>query len=146
LVSHWRIAAPAERVWVALNDAEAWPRWWPGVRSVQTLSAGGVDGQGSLRRVAWGTSLPSDLIVVIESIEVLRPERLRGRWRGPLRGEGLWLLQPAGLFTDVTCVCRVELRPSWMRWLAPLLRWRHAAAMRAGAAGLARHLGAAAVS
>jgi len=147
LVSHWRIAAPVEAVWAALADAETWPRWWPYVRSVRTLRAGGADGLGSVRRIEWATRLPYELVIEVEAVESLRPQRLRGRSRGQLDGEGIWLLRAEGRYTDVTYVWRVQLAKRWMRWLAPLLaplfRWNHAGVMRAGGQGLARHLGAA---
>ncbi len=145
LVSHWRLRAPRERVWQALTHPEDWPRWWPFVRAVHTLRPGDDDGLGSVRRIEWATRLPYDLVIEVEAVEVLRQERLRARSRGQLRGEGLWLLQHADGFTDVTYVWRVSLERPWMRLLAPLLaplfRWNHAAVMRAGQAGLARHLG-----
>jgi uncharacterized protein YndB with AHSA1/START domain len=147
LVSHWRIAAPVERVWSALVEPEAWPRWWPDVREVRTLERGRADGLGSVLRIAWRTRLPYRLCIDVEAIEVVRHERLRARARGELRGEGLWLLRAEGACTDVTYVWRVELAKPWMRLLAPLLaplfRWSHAAVMRAGGNGLARHLGVA---
>lgn len=145
LVSHWRIDAPVERVWAALTEPESWPRWWPYVRSVRLLKVGGADGVGSVRRIEWATRLPYDLVVEVEAIESLKHERLRGRSRGQLRGEGLWLLRSDGGSTDVTYVWRVELVQPWMRWLAPLLapvfRWNHRGVMRAGGLGLAGHLG-----
>lgn len=144
LVSHWRLLAPRDRVWSALTRPDQWPRWWPQVRRVQTLRAGGVDGVGSVRRFDWATRLPYGITVDIEVLDVLPMEQLRGRSRGPLSGEGIWLLREDGPHTDVTYVWRVTLQPGWMRWLAPLLaplfRWNHAAVMRAGGAGLARHL------
>jgi uncharacterized protein YndB with AHSA1/START domain len=144
LVSHWRIAAPADRVWAALTAVPAWPDWWPGVRSVQTLRAGDAQGLGSVQRIRWATRLPYDLVIEIEAIECLPPERLRGRSSGQLQGEGIWLLSEAEQGTDVTYVWRVQLTRPWMRWLAPLLaplfRWNHESVMRAGGAGLARHL------
>ncbi len=147
LVSHWRIAAPRERVWEALTHPEDWPRWWPFVRSVRTLRAGDAEGLGSLRRIEWATRLPYRLVIEVEAVEVLRQERLRARSSGQLRGEGLWLLDGDDRFTDVTYVWRVTLEQRWMRLLAPLLapgfRWNHAAVMRAGHTGLARFLGAA---
>lgn len=146
LVSHWHIEAPVGRVWAALTDVETWPRWWPYVRQVQTLRRGDASGLGSLRRIAWATRLPYDIEIEIEAIESLRHERLRGRSAGQLRGEGLWLLRAEGSHTEVTYVWRVELAQPWMRWLAPVLaplfRWNHDGVMRAGAAGLARHLAA----
>lgn len=144
LVSHWRIAAPVDRVWAALTDPESWPQWWPYVLRVQTVRSGGADGVGSVRRIDWRTRLPYRLQIEVEAVETVRLQRLRGRSRGQLRGEGIWLLRSEGRFTDVTYVWRVELEQPWMRTLAPLLgplfRWSHEGVMRAGGAGLQRHL------
>lgn len=144
LVSHWRIHAPIERVWNALVDIEQWPRWWPYVRSVHALRPAVVDGLGCQRRIEWATRLPYRLVIDIETIDIQKPERLRGRSRGQLRGEGIWLLRFEGGITDVTYVYRVELTTPWMRWLSPLLaplfRWNHEGVMRAGGLGLARYL------
>ena len=144
LVSQWRIEAPAERVWAALSDPGAWPRWWPYVLAVQTLREGGADGVGSVRRLHWATRLPYRLHIEVEAVEAVRPQRLRARSRGQLDGEGLWLLRAEGGSTDVTYVWRVRVVQRWMRWLAPLLapvfRWNHAAVMRAGEDGLRRYL------
>lgn len=145
LVSHWRLRAPREQVWAALIRPEQWPQWWPQVRRVQTLKHGDANGVGSLRRFDWSTRLPYGITVDILALEVLPMERLRGRSQGLLRGEGIWLLREDGPHTDVTYVWRVTLQAGWMRWLAPLLaplfRWNHAAVMRDGGIGLARHLG-----
>lgn len=144
LVSHWRLQAPVDAVWAALVRPEQWPRWWPGLRSVRTLSPGPPDGLGSVRHMDWDTGLPYRLHLSVETVEVLHHQRLRGRVRGTLRGDGLWLLRSQGGVTDVTYVWRVELATAWMRGLSPLLapvfRWNHRRLMRAGAAGLARHL------
>jgi carbon monoxide dehydrogenase subunit G len=144
LVSQWRVAAPVERVWQALAEPEQWPRWWPYVRTVRTLRSGDADGTGSVRRIEWATRLPYRIAIEVEAVEVARHQRLRGRARGELVGEGLWLLCGHGAHTDVTYLWRVELRKPWMRWLAPLLaplyRWNHDGVMRAGEAGLGRWL------
>lgn len=144
LVSHWQLAAPVDRVWSALADPESWPGWWPYVRSVRTLREGGADGIGRVRRIEWATRLPYGIVIEVESVESLRHERLRGRSRGQLNGEGLWLLRGEGGATFVTYLWRVELARPWMRWFAPLLaplfRWNHDGVMRAGEAGLRRFL------
>lgn len=144
LVSQWRIEAPVERVWAALTDPDAWPRWWPYVLGVQTLRDGDPDGVGSVRRIQWATRLPYRLLIEVEAVESLRPHRLRARSRGQLDGEGVWLLRAEGDCTDVTYVWRVRVVKRWMRWLAPLLapvfRWNHGAVMRAGEDGLRRYL------
>lgn len=146
LESDWCIDAPVERVWAALTDPASWPAWWPYVREVRTLRDGDAEGLGSVRRIAWSTRLPYRLVIEVEAVEAQRPSRLRGRSRGQLAGEGLWLLRAAPQGgTQVTYVWRVELTRPWMRWCAPLLapvfRWNHRAVMRAGEAGLRRHLG-----
>jgi hypothetical protein len=144
LVSQWRIHAPVDRVWAALTDTESWPRWWPYAREVRTLREGGPDGVGARRRIVWSTVLPYSVCIDVEAVECVRHERLRGRSRGQLDGEGLWLLRSEPGFTDVTYVWRVVLTRRWMRWLAPLLapvfRWNHDLVMRAGEAGLRRYL------
>jgi hypothetical protein len=144
LVSHWRLQAPVEAVWAALVQPEQWPRWWPGLHAVRTLREGPPGGLGSVRRMVWNTGLPYRLHLSVQTVEVLHHERLRGRVRGTLQGDGLWLLRGRHGVTDVTYVWRVELATPWMRWLAPVLaplfRWNHRRVMRAGAEGLAKHL------
>jgi Polyketide cyclase / dehydrase and lipid transport len=144
LVSHWRLRASPQQVWAALTDTGHWPLWWPHVRRVQTLVAGGADGVGCVRRIDWSTRLPYRITIDVEAIESLPPERLRGRSSGALSGEGIWLLRADGAHTDVTYLWRVELQQGWMRALAPLLaplfRWNHHGVMRAGGIGLARYL------
>lgn len=146
LVSHWRIHAPVEHVWGALTDPLSWPQWWPGVRRVKALREGDAAGIGTVRRIEWASRLPYELVIEVEAVEALRHQRLRGRSRGALEGEGLWLLRAEAGHTDVTYVWRVQPTRRWMRWLAPLLaplfRWSHESVMRAGEAGLRRYLGA----
>lgn len=146
LVSHWRTKAPLERVWAALADIEGWPGWWFCVREVRTLRQAGADGMGGTYRITFATRMPRFGPLEIEIADSLRPESLRCRLRGRLRGEGIWLLRSADGFTDLTCVWRIETGTGWMRWLkpvwVPLLRWNHDAVMRTGGTGLARHLAA----
>jgi hypothetical protein len=140
LVGHWRIAAPVERVWAALSEPETWPGWWPYVHAVRTLRRAGRDGVGGLRRIEWGTRLAGRLVIELEAVEAVPLERLRSRARGRLGGEDIWLVRRDGTCTELTYVWRVALAPRWTRALtplaAPLLRWNHAAVMRAGEAGL----------
>lgn len=146
LVSHWHLAAPVPQVWAALATPDAWPRWWPQVRQVSLVQPGAPGGQGRVYRIHWASGLGYTVALELETVEVLAPQRLRGRARGTLQGEGIWLLtaEPGG--TQLTYLWRVRLATRWMRWLAPLLapvfRWNHERVMRAGADGLARHLAA----
>jgi len=145
LASHWRIAAPVERVWAALNDPQAWPRWWPNVREVRTLRQGDpAGGMGTVWRIVWATRLPYRVVIDVEAVEAVQYERLRARSRGRLRGEGIWLLRDGRGCTSVTYVWRVGIATPWLRWLSPLLapvfRWNHDGVMRAGCEGLQRYL------
>lgn len=150
LLSHWHLAAPVHQVWAALADVPAWPHWWPQVRRVQLVAAGAPGGVGRVHRIHWASGLGYAVALEIEAVEVLPPERLRGRARGTMQGEGVWLLsaEPGG--TQLTYLWRVRLVTRWMRWLAPLLapvfRRNHERVMRAGADGLARYLAAQAAS
>jgi hypothetical protein len=145
LISHWRIAAPAERVWAALAEPETWPAWWPSVVAVQTLRRAGADGVGGIRRIEWRTHLAGRLAFELEAMEAVPLERLRSRARGPLNGDDIWLVRRDGPRTELTYVWRVEIAPRLARaftpLLAPLLRRNHASIMRAGEAGLDRLLG-----
>lgn len=144
LTSHWSLQAPAERVWAALADPASWPHWWPYVRHVHLLREGGPDGVGAVRRIDWSTRLPYRIVIEVECVEAVAHQRLRGRSRGELEGEGLWQLRARPGLTEVTYVWRVTLKRRWMRWLAPLLaplfRWNHDGVMRAGEVGLRRLL------
>jgi uncharacterized protein YndB with AHSA1/START domain len=142
LVSHWCIPAPVERVWASLVDIEAWPRWWPGVVATRMVQPGDAGGVGRVQRIEWRGWFGHRIVTEIEVVEVLRHERLRGRSRGQLDGEGLWLLRGDGGTTHITYVWRVRLARGWMRGVAPLMapvfRWNHRAAMASGERGLAR--------
>jgi len=145
LVSHWRIAAPRERVWNVLNDPTGWPQWWPYVASVEKLESGDAAGVGARYRFHWTSRLPYSLTIETRVVEVDKPNTIRAKASGELDGEGTWRLHDDGTGTTVEYTWRVAVTRAWMRLLAPLLRpafaWNHNAVMAAGEAGLRRHLG-----
>ncbi|HEX6708328.1 MAG TPA: SRPBCC family protein [Albitalea sp.] len=146
-VSEWRLLAPLADVWQALTEVEQWPRWWRYVRRVDTLRRGDADGLGALRRIAWTSRLPYGFTLEVECDRVQRHRLLSGAARGDLEGTGVWELSedPDGS-TRVRYTWRLALNTRWMRAVAPLMapafRWNHEGVMRAGAEGLAKHLGA----
>lgn len=144
LVSHWHVDAPIDRVWAALKATEAWPTWWPYVKSVQELHPGDAEGLGAVRHIAWSSRLPYGVAFDVEVVEIERPRRMRARASGQLDGMGTWELTPEGETTRVRYIWCVDLGSRWMRLVAPLaapvFRWNHDGVMRAGAQGLARHL------
>jgi uncharacterized protein YndB with AHSA1/START domain len=145
LVSHWHLAAPIERVWEALKATEQWPAWWRYVKSVRELHPGDAEGVGAVRHIEWSSRLPYGVAFDVEVMEMQRPRHMRGRARGQLDGTGTWELKPDGDTTRVRYLWCVDLTTRWMRLSAPLMapvfRWNHNGVMRAGAEGLARHLG-----
>jgi uncharacterized protein YndB with AHSA1/START domain len=145
LVSNWHVDAPIERVWDALKATEEWPSWWRYVKSVQEIDPGDADGLGAIRHIAWSSRLPYGVAFDVEVTEIQRPRRMQGRAGGQLDGVGTWELTPEGETTRVRYIWCVNLGTRWMRIAAPLaapvFRWNHDGVMRAGAQGLARHLG-----
>lgn len=149
LISSWCLHAPREEVWALLRDPESWPRWWPGLCEVRSLGGGDGEGLGAVSRFVWQSGAGYKLNITTTTVRLSPLREIEAVADGDVAGRGLWLLEEATPGT-VRLAYRwdVELRRAWMRLLAPLLRplftRRHFALMRAGAAGMARSLGAAA--
>jgi hypothetical protein len=145
LVSHWRIAAPLDRVWPEIANIDAWPSWWRAVLKVEKLRDGDAAGVGAVRRLTWTTALPYTITFDIESIRIEPMHQLEGRASGELDGVGLWTLTADGNGTTVRYDWRIELGKPWMRVLAPVLRpafaWNHNVLMRWGETDLKARLG-----
>ncbi len=145
LVTEWHLDAPIERVWQAIYDVAAWPRWWPYVLSVEELEPGDASGVGAVRRYTWSSRLPYRLSFNMRSTVVQPPHLLAGDAVGELTGVGRWTLSDDRLTTRVRYDWEVATSRAWMNALAPLMapmfRWNHGQVMAAGARGLARYLG-----
>lgn len=155
LISRWQIAAPLAAVWPALADPAGWPLWWPALGPARVLPARDLGMAGHGLRLAWSAGGPFKGEIVLATLEALPPERLRqrssavpGAKQALLQGECIWLLRSDAGLTQVTHVWRLDPCAGALRWLqpawAPPLRALHGRVMRAGALGLARHLGVAA--
>ena len=143
-VTNWRLEAPIEDVWAAIADSLRWPEWWPGVTSVVDITPGRADGIGLVRRYTFRSVLPYNLVFDVRTTRVEAPTALDGEASGELVGTGRWLLRSRNQATLVRYIWEVDTAKRWMNALAPLLRplfvWNHHAIMRAGEAGLRRHL------
>lgn len=144
-VTTWRLAAPADEVWEALHDAEAYPRWWPGFEDVEVLQAGTRDGVGRRVRITMRGRLPYRLQFEVVGREAQKPDLAVLDATGALQGSGRWeLCHDAGV-TTMTYSWQVATTKAWMNVVEPFARpafiVNHHAAMRRGAEGLARHLG-----
>lgn len=144
-VSHWYIDAPIERVYSAIEDADAWPTWWRGVLSSVEIQAGDADSIGSIRRTAWKSALPYKLEFDSEVIRIEKNKLIEVRAFGQLHGRGLWQFEVDGnLKTRVQYDWTVQTTKPWMNLLSPVARplfqWNHDVIMGWGEGGLNRYL------
>ncbi len=102
------IAAPAERVWAALNDVESYPRVMDHIRSVTVIERG-----SDYRLIAWDAELKGCAMKWTER-EDIRPAEFRIDYR-QVKGnlavfEGYWQLEPLGETScRVTLVVRFDM-------------------------------------
>ncbi|UNO39029.1 SRPBCC family protein [Streptomyces sp. MST-110588] len=136
--SVWLLDAPPAVVYAVLERAEAYPRWWPQIRSV-TLQGEG-NGTARIRSL-----LPYELRIT-GSASRRDPGAgvLEMMIRGDLEGWARWTVGASGAGARVLFEQEVVVRRPLMRWLAlpgrPLFLANHALMMRAGRRGLAAWL------
>ena len=141
----WLLEAERERVWDAIYDSEAWPRWWRGVERVVEVTPGDENGVDQLGRYTWRSKLPYELTFEMRTTRVERPHLLEGEASGELAGAGRWRLFEQRGVTAVTYEWKVGTTKGWMNLLSPIARpifeWNHDWVMGNGATGIAQLLG-----
>ena len=148
-VTTWRVEAPIDRVYDAIEDTLSWPSWWDAVLAVEHLSPGHVAEVGAVQRMTFRGRLPYLLRFDMTTDVVDRPTQLSGNAVGELEGTGIWTFQSEGAATLVRYDWRIRTNRWWMNALAPLPFARqifvmnHDFVMRRGLVGLRRHLGVA---
>lgn len=144
LTTVWHFDAPIERVWDAIHDVEAWPRWWKYVEAVEEIDRGDANGLGARHRFTWSSALPYRLSFVMCITEMVKPTRMAGIAQGDLEGLGRWTLREDSASTRVQYDWTVRTTQKWMNTLGPVLapvfRWNHGKVMAAGGDGLERWL------
>jgi hypothetical protein len=144
--SKWKLAAPRQTVFEAIDDFRSWVDWWPGLEEIVEIDPGGPDGIGQKARSRWRGPIGYVFRFSIEAVERREPEFLKGIASGDLSGSGSWSLSEYQGWTDVRLDWNVKAQRKWMEFLAPVARpvfvHGHDHVMRAGAEGLAGHLGA----
>ncbi|GAA3490534.1 SRPBCC family protein [Streptomyces cremeus] len=133
--SIWKVPAPPAAVYAVLENAEAYPRWWPQVREVVRVD----EHSGTAR---FRSLLPYDLLVgVHEGRGGLDAGLLEVRMTGDLEGWMRWTLRPHGTGTVVRYEQEVDVNKPLLRRLAvlgrPFFLANHALMMRSGRRGLA---------
>ncbi|MEV4602670.1 SRPBCC family protein [Amycolatopsis sp. NPDC049253] len=134
----WLPAAPARRVFDAVVDLEAYPRWWPDVRSVCQLD-------DDTAEVVCRSSLPYRLVIAMHREE---QDAVRGHVRvglsGDLEGFLAGVLHAVGESTRLEITQHVRARKPLLRKLdtvaRPFFRANHAWMMRRGHRGLSAYL------
>lgn len=143
-VTTWHFEAPVIEVFDALTDSLHWPKWWPGLVSVEQREAGDEGGIGRVQRFVWKSHLGYYLCFDIRITHVRTPYLIEGVADGDVAGIGRWQLCEESGVTRVHYLWQVRTVRPWMGLLArvarPLVVWNHHAMMRAGAVGLSRHL------
>lgn len=133
----WLLPQSPEEVVRLLADVEAYPRWWPQVRSVERTDE--ASGRSRIRSL-----LPLTLDVVLtREVEDREGGVLQVRLSGDLDGWARWTVGPhgSGSVAVFEQEARVAARLERAATLAPvLLGANHAWMMRQGRRGLAREI------
>jgi carbon monoxide dehydrogenase subunit G len=133
----WLLDCERQAVWEALDDVEAWPRWWRGVERVELLG-------GDRYRITWRSRIPYELEFEFQVEHTDAPLEMSGRAIGELTGTGHWRLFEQTGVTAVTYEWNVHTTRAWMNLLAPVARplfeYNHNVVMGWGGEGLSQHL------
>lgn len=143
-VTVWKIRASIEEVWDILQEQESWPKWWRGVKKVETIKLGNAANIGKVMRYTWQSLLPYKLAFNMVAEEIEKPHILAGTAFGELDGKGRWEIYRDGDLTTITYYWQVNTTKKWMNkytWLLkPAFKWNHDIVMKWGAKGLANKL------
>lgn len=144
LLTVWRIEAPLEQVFAAIEDTLRWPDWWPSVRKVDQTLAGDAKGIGSVRRYVWQGRLPYRVAFEVCATRIVDLAALEGVATGDLAGTGHWRFSSRGKLSVVHYEWHVHSKRWWMNLVAPVARAmfirNHAQIMTQGGKALARLL------
>lgn len=144
LLTIWRIEAPLDEVYAAIQNSLRWPDWWPGAQKVEQVAAGGADGIDNVRRYSWQGQLPYRLMVDVKTTRIEKLVAIEGTAQGDLEGIGRWHFSRQGAVSVVRHEWHVRSTRWWMNLIAPLARSmfirNHALVMAQGGEGLARRL------
>ncbi len=150
LLTVWRIAAPLESVYAAIENSLRWPQWWPSVRKVEQTAVGEADGIDNVRRYVWRGKLPYRVVLDVRATRIEKLVAIEGTAEGDLVGFGRWRFSREGNLSVVHYEWHVHSKRWWMNLFAPLARSifirNHSQIMAQGGKALARLLKAPLVS
>ena len=144
LLTIWRIEAPLEKVYAAIENSLRWPDWWPSVRKVEQTADGEADGIDNVRRYAWEGKLPYRVVFEVRATRIEKLVAIEGIAEGDLAGVGRWKFSRQGKLSVVHYEWHVRSKRWWMNLVAPVARSlfirNHAQIMEQGGKALARLL------
>ena len=144
LLTIWRIEAPLEKVYAAIENSLCWPGWWPSVRKVEQIAQGAADGSDNVRRYAWQGKLPYRVVFDVRATRIEKLVAIEGTAEGDLAGVGCWKFSRQGKLSVIHYEWHVRSKRWWMNLVAPLARSifirNHAQIMEQGGKALARLL------
>jgi hypothetical protein len=144
LLTTWRIEAPLEAVYAAIQDSLHWPDWWPGVQQVVQVRAGDAGGLNNVRRYVWKGTLPYRIVFEVCTTHLEHLVAIEGTTEGDLEGIGRWQFARQGAVTIVHFDWHVRSTRWWMNLITPfahsLFIRNHTHLMTRGGEGLARLL------
>jgi hypothetical protein len=139
----WWVAASVDRVWAAIRDLEAYPRWWKEFVEVKRLND--LAGVGSQISVHAKAALPYHMYFNLETIIEERPRLAVVKVRGDLNGEMRWRLETDGAGTHLIFDESVRTGKLLLNVFAPVFKplfaWNHRVMMASGERGLRDYLG-----
>jgi len=142
----WRIEAPLEQVYSAVEDSLCWPQWWPSVLQVAQTDGGDEHGINNVRRYCWRGKLPYLMLLEVCATRIDRGVAIEGAVQGDLEGVGRWDFSRHGALSVVRFEWHVHSTRWWMNLLAPIARplfiRNHEQIMAQGGQALAAWLGA----
>ncbi|MFD9902741.1 SRPBCC family protein [Streptomyces sp. NPDC059063] len=138
--STWRSPLPPDATYAKLADIEAYPLWWPAIRSVRRTAERQC-------HVVIRSLLPYELACRLTPVVEDPVARvLEAAVDGDITGRIRWTVSPAepggcaASFAEHVTVTKASLR-RLMPLARPFFHLNHAMAMRAGQRGLARRTG-----
>jgi hypothetical protein len=144
LLTIWRVEAPLEEVYAAIENSLRWPDWWPSVRKVEQIADGDARGIDSVRRYAWQGKLPYRVVFDVCATRIEENLAIEGVATGDLAGTGSWRFSSQGKLSVVRYEWHVHSKRWWMNLVAPVARTiftrNHAQIMEQGGKALARRL------
>ena len=144
-VTVWKLRnTSVDEVWKTIKAVEEWPRWWKGVKRVQTIKEGDANGIGKISMFTFKAALPYQLSFQSELLQLKHHQLMIGKAKGELEGTGVWTFRKESEWVRIEYNWNVKTTRAWMnffaRLLKPAFKWNHDVVMRWGLEGLAKKL------